>query len=257
MSNVDDEKPFIIKPGRPRAQNETIPFTRAFRSVLAETKRLIQAAKPKRASRGWPNKHQQRCVVKLAYSKNRRHGPQANSGQWKAHGRYISRRSATGTSKGVDVGFDEIRDDVNPPELLDGWQTAGDRRMFKIVISPEFGAQADLKKLTRDLMSQMEHDLKSELQWAKLEWVAEVHRNTDNPHVHVALRGVAGGNEFRIPKDYVRCGIRRHAQDYCTRQMGYRPREDPAVIAARRARIIQQQSTQPPVPNTKGGQQRP
>ena len=48
----------------------------------------------------------------------------------------------------------------------------------------------DLERLTRELMQGMERDL-----GRCLEWVAASHFNTDNPHVHIALRGVdAGGN---------------------------------------------------------------
>ncbi|RUV44169.1 MAG: hypothetical protein E5X45_28595 [Mesorhizobium sp.] len=43
---------------------------------------------------------------------------------------------------------------------------------------------ADLKAFTRDLMGQMEKDLGT-----KLDWIAADHWNTDNPHIHIILRG--------------------------------------------------------------------
>jgi hypothetical protein len=45
----------------------------------------------------------------------------------------------------------------------------------------------DLKALTRGLVAQMERDLGT-----SLDWVAVDHWNTDNPHVHLLVRGIAG-----------------------------------------------------------------
>ena len=69
---------------------------------------------------------------------------------------------------------------------LDGWQHAGDERMWKLIISPEFGERVDLPKLTQ--RSDGEDGLTT--READLEWVAVTHHNTEHPHVHVALRGV-------------------------------------------------------------------
>jgi hypothetical protein len=61
-----------------------------------------------------------------------------------------------------------------------------------------------------------------------LEWVAVAHFNTEHPHVHVALRGVAGDQPLRLPPDYVKRGIRGHAEDLSTAQLGYRTALDVA-----------------------------
>ena len=71
--------------------------------------------------------------------------------------------------------------------------------MFKVILSPEFGERLDLKELTRKLMQRMESDLR-----LQLEWVAVAHFNTEHPHAHVLLRGVAEGQEIRLPKKYSR-----------------------------------------------------
>jgi len=42
---------------------------------------------------------------------------------------------------------------------LAAWQKAGDERLFKLILSPEFGDRLDLQRLTRELMRQMEKDL--------------------------------------------------------------------------------------------------
>ena len=43
---------------------------------------------------------------------------------------------------------------------------------------------ADLKDHASELMGQMEKDLAT-----RLDWVGVDHWNTDNPHVHIILRG--------------------------------------------------------------------
>jgi hypothetical protein len=66
-----------------------------------------------------------------------------------------------------------------------------------------------------------------------LEWVAVAHFNTEHPHAHVLLRGVAEGKEIRLPNEYVKAGIRKHAEDLCTAQLGYRTTQDRAEARAR------------------------
>ena len=75
---------------------------------------------------------------------------------------------------------------------------------MKIIISPEFGERIDLTQLTRDLMARTEKDL-----GVRPEWVAVGHFNTEHPHAHVALRGIAkDGEEIRLPREYVKAGLR-------------------------------------------------
>ena len=224
-----EESDFKLRPGRPRIPKPQVEYTRAFRGVLAAAKRAVDAAAPKRKELGWASNFQQRCVVKLSFSRNKGPGPTGNPGQWAAHGSYIARASATQEKPGNTPGFDLAQNNIDPKELLGAWQKADDSRMFKIVISPELGHRVDLKQLTRELMAKIEQDLRAELHQGKLEWVGTVHKNTHQPHVHVALRGLAGGREFRIPKGYIKQEIRRHAQDYCTRQLGYRTMADAAL----------------------------
>ena len=66
--------------------------------------------------------------------------------------------------------------------------------MWKLILSPESGEALDLVDHTRRLMSAMERDLGT-----RLEWVAIDHHNTDNPHVHVALPGRPASSRSRIP----------------------------------------------------------
>jgi type IV secretory pathway VirD2 relaxase len=163
----------------------------------------------------------QRCAVRVTYSRSNVRG------QWRAHGRYLVRESAA--AEPTAAGFDATTRGVDVAARLDGWQSAGDNRLWKIIISPEFGERIDLTKLTRDLIARMEKDLHRQL-----EWVAIGHFNTEHPHVHVALRGVGkDGEEFRLPREYVKSGMRSIAEDYCTRQIGHRMESD-AIEAERR-----------------------
>jgi type IV secretory pathway VirD2 relaxase len=95
---------------------------------------------------------------------------------------------------------------------------AEDRHSFRLIVSPEKGAAMDLEQHTRELMRQMERDLGTQL-----EWVAAVHHDTDNPHVHILIRGVdEKGKDLVMNKDYISHGIRARAGELATRELGYR-----------------------------------
>jgi len=132
------------------------------------------------------------------------------------------------------VGFNGNDESIDIAKRLDGWQKASDERLWKLIVSPEFGDRIDLKQLTRDLMLVMETDLGT-----PLEWVAVAHFNTEHPHVHIALRGTAaGGRSVRISRDYLREGIRHIAEDHCTRQLGFQTELDAAEARSREVHQI-------------------
>jgi len=165
----------------------------------------------------------QRCAVRVTYSRNK------NAGQWKAHGYYLARERATEKSEKNAAGFSRSEKNVDIAQRLDGWQKAGDERLFKIIVSPEFGDRIDLENHTRQLMARMERDLQTEL-----EWVAVIHYHTEHPHAHIALRGVdQRGKALRLPREYVKSGIRSRAEDLLTKELGHRTIDD-AIEAQRR-----------------------
>ena len=125
-------------------------------------------------------RHNQRCAVRLMYTKNKIRG------QWAAHGRYIVRDSATALRPDGTAAFGSTPETMNLPGVLAEWQKSGDERLFKLIISPEFGERLDLERVTRDIMTAVGSDV-----GRPLEWAAVVHRNTEHPHVHVVLRGMA------------------------------------------------------------------
>jgi type IV secretory pathway VirD2 relaxase len=165
----------------------------------------------------------QRCAVRVTYSRNK------NAGQWKAHGHYLARERATEKREKKAAGFSRSERSVDIAQRLDEWQKAGDERLFKIIVSPEFGDRIDLENHTRELMARMERDLQTEL-----EWVAVIHYNTEHPHAHIALRGVdQKGKSLRLPREYVKSGIRSRAEDLLTKELGHRTIDD-AIEAQRR-----------------------
>ena len=108
--------------------------------------------------------------------------------------RVIPRLSASTAGGAVDIA-----------ERLEGWQRAGGDHLWRLIVSPEFGDRADLKRLTRDLVSRIEGDLGTPLEWA-----AAAHYDTEHPHVHIALRGTnAEGRPLRLSLDYVKQDIGR------------------------------------------------
>lgn len=98
-----------------------------------------------------------------------------------------------------------------------------DRHHFRFIVSPEDAPEmADLKSFTRDLMSQMEKDLGTRLDWAAVD-----HWNTEHPHIHVIVRGVGeDGQNLVISRDYIREGMRNRASELITRELGLRTEID-------------------------------
>ena len=165
----------------------------------------------------------QRCAIRVTYSPNK------SAGQWKAHGYYLARERATEKAEKNAAGFNRTENAVDIAQRLDRWQQAGDERLFKIIISPEFGDRIDLEAHAKQLMARIERDVRTEL-----EWVAVTHHNTDHPHVHVALRGVdKQGKPIHLPREYVKSGIRSRAEDLVTKELGHRTEHD-AIEAQRR-----------------------
>jgi type IV secretory pathway VirD2 relaxase len=230
----DDEPEFRLRPRKPPARKERAAWASAYK-ILMHHARMSGSRKRRSIGLGTGPKrtrpYNQRCAVRVIYAKN------TVAGHWRAHGRYVARESASQEGNPKAVGFDGHGESIDIARRLESWQRAGDERLWKLIVSPEFGDRADLKRLTRDLVSRIERDLGT-----PLEWVAAAHYNTEHPHVHLAMRGVAAeGRPLRLSRDYVKQGIREIAEDLCTRQLGYRTELDAA--AAQRREVHQHRYT--------------
>jgi type IV secretory pathway VirD2 relaxase len=230
MANDEDRK-FRLRPRKPALRRERRPLATAYKMIMHYAR--MSGARKRRSGTG-PKRtrpYYQRCAVRVMYAKN------TTTGQWRAHGRYLVRESVTFDGGSRGIGFDGKGESAEIAPQLESWQRAGDERLWKVIVSPEFGDRADLKKLTRDLLSKMETDLGTPLQW-----VAVAHYNTEHPHVHVAVRGVrADGSPLRVGRDYIREGIREIAGHLCTCQLGYRTEFD--AIVSRRSEVHQHRYT--------------
>jgi hypothetical protein len=217
MTLRDDDRPIRFRPGSPRVpRREGCAWAGAYRLVVHYARGMRKLRKGRGAEGGSGSKpRQQRCVVRVTYLNKR------TRGQWKAHGRYLARENAI-TGKGNEVGFNRDRSGIDIAGELGRWQSLGDPRLWKIILSPEFGDRVDMERLTRELVDRMAVDLGT-----NLEWIAVAHYNTQHPHVHAVVRGIGSdGLPFRLRREYLKYGIREAAEDLCTRQIGYRTRDD-------------------------------
>ncbi|AZO54386.1 MULTISPECIES: DUF3363 domain-containing protein [unclassified Mesorhizobium] len=159
-----------------------------------------------------------RVVVKARVVRHQ--GRSFRSAPLSAHLSYLKREGVSRDGeKGVmfDAGSDRTED------LAFADRSKDDRHHFRFIVSPEdTGEMTDLKAFTRELASQMEADLGT-----RLDWVAVDHWNTDNPHVHLLVRGVdETGADLVISRDYISRGLRSRAEDLVAIELGPKPEHE-------------------------------
>lgn len=131
-----------------------------------------------------------------------------------AHLRYLERDGVTRDGdKGLVYSAD--KDIADGPAFLDRGRE--DRHQFRFIVSAEEGVElSDLRQTTRDLMTQMESDLGT-----KLDWIAVDHHNTGHPHTHILMRGVTeDGKTLNIAGEYIAHGVRERASEIVTLELG-------------------------------------
>ncbi|MCK1627893.1 DUF3363 domain-containing protein [Bradyrhizobium sp. 160] len=140
----------------------------------------------------------------------------ARSAPLAAHLGYLRREGVTRDGEKAHL-FGPETDDADPNAFAE--RCENDRHHFRFIVSPEDAADvADLKGFSRELVSQMERDLGT-----KLDWVAVDHWNTQHPHVHILVRGIAeDGQDLVISRAYIKEGMRARAQDLVTQELGLR-----------------------------------
>ncbi|HEV2605617.1 MAG TPA: DUF3363 domain-containing protein [Microvirga sp.] len=163
-----------------------------------------------------------RVLVKTRIARHR--GTAFRSAPLATHVRYLQR---DGVSRDGSPGamFDAEGDEADGKSFA--VRCEGDRHHFRFIVSPEDADRMqDLRAFTRDLMADAERDLGS-----KLDWVAVDHHNTDNPHVHILVRGrTEGGEDLVISRDYLTRGLRGRAEELVSLELG--PRTEQEIGAA-------------------------
>ncbi|MEL6728526.1 MAG: DUF3363 domain-containing protein [Pseudomonadota bacterium] len=138
----------------------------------------------------------------------------SGAGTQRAHISYLERDGA-GKDKEPAEFYDDVSDGIDGQDWLK--EHANDRHHFRFIVSPEDGEKLqELKPFIRDLVSQMEIDLET-----KLDWVAVDHYNTEHPHTHIVMSGKRDdGKDLVISKDYLSHGMRERGSAFLTRELG-------------------------------------
>lgn len=157
---------------------------------------------------------QRRVIIKARVV--RQSGARFRSAPLLRHIAYLERDGVT--RDGSDGQMFDARTDQADGEAFAG-RCEDDRHHFRFIVSPEDAkALANLHAFTRELMEDMAADLET-----RLDWVAVDHWNTDNPHIHVLVRGVAlDGKDLVIDRSYISEGLRARAEERVTIELGPR-----------------------------------
>ena len=228
------ERSSRLRPGRVRRTSTPPPPVTSTAKNLLRLVRLVSRSSPSGA-RTTPafnripaspksSAFQRRCIVNVRYASAR------TPGGWKAHGTYIERESAKGDRLPSErEAANEIGSHVSDPDrlglaqehplgrLAESWQKAGDKRIFKVIISPE-DPNVDFQRTASEMIVRIE-----QYTGAPVEWGGVVHRNTDHPHAHIIVRGrMRSGEPLLLPPNLIRRGLREAVQSSLTRQLGPR-----------------------------------
>ncbi|TAJ79714.1 MAG: DUF3363 domain-containing protein [Sphingobium sp.] len=143
------------------------------------------------------------------------------------HVAYLKRDGVT--RDGKEAGLFDAGSDGADGDAFAG-RCDDDRHHFRFIVSPEDATELeDIRAFTRELMDDMARDLDT-----RLDWVAVDHWNTENPHVHILVRGRAeDGKDIVIDRDYIRAGLRSRAEERVTVELGPRNEREIARAVAR------------------------
>ena len=224
---IDQEERFRVRTGKARRSPAGSRHAQKFVSQIwraanqsGRVGELVRGARSgssfgrSRAAALGMNKHPatRRVIIKTRIVKNGNAPPGALS----QHISYLERDGVT--KDGQDAAlFDAGGDDADRDSFAE--RCEDDRHHFRIMVSPEDAAEMeDLRSFTRELMADMERDLDT-----RLDWQAVDHWNTDNPHIHILVRGRDdAGNDLVISKDYISHGMRGRAEERVSLELGPR-----------------------------------
>jgi type IV secretory pathway VirD2 relaxase len=156
-----------------------------------------------------------RVIVKARIVRHRKGG--RRSAPLMAHIRYLKRDGVTKVREPARM-FDRDAESTSERAFVE--RCGDDRHHFRFIVSPDdSNRMVNLRVFARELLADMEYDLGT-----KLDWIAVDHYNTDNPHLHILVRGKTDdGRDLVISREYISHGIRARAQDLVTLELGPRP----------------------------------
>ena len=237
MNTRDDD--IHVRPGRIRHGNHGAKRPQTFvGEVIRAAKKAGHVGSSFRSSQGRSRSRfgrGRRAAVSIRLRSNarrvvmkarvvRHHGTRFRSAPLPKHMAYLKRDGVT--RDGADARmFDATSDASDEQAFVE--RTADDRHHFRFIISPEDATELEnLRTFTRELMQDVERDLGT-----RLDWVAVDHWNTDNPHVHVLIRGRADDDQdLVISRDYISRGFRDRAAERVTLELG--PRSEHEIRTA-------------------------
>jgi type IV secretory pathway VirD2 relaxase len=243
MSEVEDD--FRVRPGRGRDRGAA--SGRKAEKLVAQVKRRAMKAGQLSRRRGSGGRrgtgthgrgrraallsrrpsNARRVVIKARVVRHK--GARFRAAPLARHIAYLEREGVTRDGRDAAM-FDARGDEADRNAFAE--RCEDDRHHFRFIVSPEDAVEMDdLRAFTRELMADMERDLDT-----RLDWVAIDHWNTDNPHIHVLVRGVTEtGEDLVIDRDYIREGMRGLAESRVTLELG--PRSEQEIDAQLRREV--------------------
>ncbi len=241
MSNRDDDR-FRVRPGAPKGRQQKF-VSKVLKEVSKAGGKLVRKSGGRpgaRLGRGhvaasFTGRTTQPGSRRVAIKTRLVNLKQAGSRSTTTHLRYIE-REGVGRDGEPGKAYGPTTDSADVKLFEE--RGKDDRHQFRFIVSPEDAEQLDdLRTYTRNLMSRMEADLGT-----NLDWVAVNHWNTDNPHTHVVLRGKDDtGKDLIISRDYISHGMRDRASELATEWLG--PRTELEIQQSLRREVDQERWT--------------
>jgi len=155
-----------------------------------------------------------RVVIKARGGRHR--GAKFRSAPLTKHVSYLKRDGVT--RDGADAAMFDAQSEQADERAFAG-RVEGDRHHFRFIVAPEDATEMqDLRAFTRELMMDVERDLTT-----RLDWIAVDHWNTNNPHIHILVRGRSDdGRDLVISRDYISRGFRERAAERVALELGPR-----------------------------------
>ena len=165
-----------------------------------------------------------RVVIKARVVRHQ--GTHFRSASLANHISYLRREGVTRDGDKAHT-FDATNETANKKAFAE--RCGEDRHHFRFIVSPEDAPQmVDLRAFTRDVMQQAERDLGT-----KLDWIAVDHWDTDNPHIHLLVRGrTDDGQDLVISRDYISFGMRARASQLATLELACKCKETAERVRA-------------------------